>query len=90
MSHIDRIDLLVEDGEFPFWGGGFGVSDRHWPGAKLLLAPHEGDLSLAEVKHSATHERGSARPAQQVQQQGMEQQPPPTGQPTAPASMTAS
>ena len=24
MGHIDRIDLLVEDGEFPFWGGVLG------------------------------------------------------------------
>ena len=31
------------------WGEGFEISDRHRPGAKLLLAPHEGDLSLAEA-----------------------------------------
>lgn len=58
MGHIDRIDLLVEDGEFPFWGGGFGISDRHRPGPKLLLAPHECDLSLAEVKHDARRMSG--------------------------------
>ena len=31
MGHTDRIDLLVEDGEFPL-GVGVGISDRHRPG----------------------------------------------------------
>ena len=53
VGHIGRIDLLVEDGEFPFWSGCFGISDRHRPGPKLCLTPHECDLSLAEVKHDA-------------------------------------
>lgn len=89
MGHIDRIDLLVEDGEFPFWGGGFGISDRHRPGPKVLLAPHEGDLSLAEVKHDARRMSGlpqgqlnrfssktwSNRPRQQASQQRRHQRP---------------
>ena len=53
VGHIDRIDLPVKDGEFTLWGGGLRICDRHRPGAKPLLTPHEADLPLAEVKHDA-------------------------------------
>ena len=49
MGHIDRIDLLIEDGEFSLSGGRLRISNRHRPGSKLLLTPNEGDPSLAEV-----------------------------------------
>ena len=53
MGHIDRIDLLIEDGEFPLGGGRFGISNRHRPGSKLLLTPNEGYPLLPEVEDHA-------------------------------------
>ena len=52
VGHINRIDLLVEDGEFTLRRGGRRITDGDRPGAEPAHSTDHTDLTTAEIENN--------------------------------------